>query len=93
MGVGGWFSGYHWSYFYSHLCIHVFLSTKWVDYVEELMKYQAFLPHFVSVGGWLEGSWGGWVCGGMGGVFMVGGGRVGGCVVVSGGVDGVFMVR
>ena len=28
------------------------------------MKYQAFLPHLVSMGGWLEGSWGGWVvCG------------------------------
>ena len=25
------------------------------------MKYQAFLPHFGSVGRWLEGSWGGWV--------------------------------
>ena len=36
------------------------LSTEWVDYVEEPMKYQAFLPHFGSVGGWLEGSWGGW---------------------------------
>ena len=29
-------------------------------------EYQAFLYHFVSVGGWLEGSWGGWVCGGVG---------------------------
>ena len=42
------------------LCIHVFLSTELVDYVEEPMKYQAFLPHFDSVGGWLEGSMGGW---------------------------------
>ena len=41
-----------------------YLSTDWVDYVEEPMKYQVFLPHFVSVGGWLEGSWGGWWCGG-----------------------------
>ena len=31
------------------------------------MKYQAFLPYFVSVGGWLEGSWGQWVGGGVGG--------------------------
>ena len=38
-----------------------FLSTEWVDYVEEPMIYQAFLHHFGSVGGWLEGSWGGWV--------------------------------
>ena len=27
------------------------------------MKYQAFLPHFGSMGGWLEGSWGSWVVG------------------------------
>ena len=49
----------------------VYLSTKWVDYVEEPMKYQALRPHFFSMGGWLEGSgsgvggkgwgwWGGW---------------------------------
>ena len=25
------------------------------------MKYQAFLHHFGSVGGWLESSWGGWL--------------------------------
>ena len=25
------------------------------------MKYQAFLPHFDSMGGWFEGSWVGWV--------------------------------
>ena len=69
----------------------VFLSTEWVDYVEEPMKYQALRPHFFSVGGWLEGSrggWmglgglglllGGWVSGGMGGlVVMIGGGGVG----------------
>ena len=26
------------------------LSTEWVDYVEEPMKYQALRPHFFSVG-------------------------------------------
>ena len=36
------------------------------------MKYQAFLHHFGSMGGWLEGSWAGWVVvgwvsGGLGG--------------------------
>ena len=41
--------------------LEIYLSTEWVDHVEELMKYQAFLPQFGSVGGWLEGSWGGWV--------------------------------
>ena len=49
------------------------------------MKYQAFLHHFVSMGGWLEDSWGGWVCGsGMGGGVdgVLVRGRVGGCVVV-----------
>ena len=40
------------------------LSTEWVDYVDEPMKYQAFLHHFGSVGEWLEGSWGVWVGGG-----------------------------
>ena len=54
----------------------VSLSTEWVDYVEEPMIYQAFLPHFGSVGGWLTGSWGGWVCVG------VDGDGVGGCVLV-----------
>ena len=48
-----------------------FLSTEWVDYVEEPMKYQALRPHFFSmVGGgrvlgvgvwWWGGSWDGWV--------------------------------
>ena len=28
------------------------LSTKWVDYVEEPMKYQALRPQFFSVGAW-----------------------------------------
>ena len=51
-----------------------FLSTEWVDYVEEPMKYQALRPHLFSMGGWLEGSWGGWVV--MG--WMADG--VGGCV-------------
>ena len=45
------------------------------------MKYQAFLPQFGSMGGWLEGSWGGWVgewlgvgvgVGGVGGVLVRG---------------------
>ena len=38
------------------------LSTKWVDYVEEPMKYQALRPQFFSMGG---GGTGG---GGVGGV-------------------------
>ena len=39
------------------------LSTKWVDYVEEPMKYQALRPQFFSMGGWgvvgwvVEGWW------------------------------------
>ena len=45
------------------ITIVLFLSTKWVDYVEEPMKYQALRPHFFSVG---------WVGGGG-----VGGGGVG----------------
>ena len=32
-----------------------FLSTKWVDYVEEPMKYQALRPQFFSVCGWQWG--------------------------------------
>ena len=28
------------------------LSTKWVDYVEEPMKYQALRPKLFSMGGW-----------------------------------------
>ena len=35
------------------------LSTKWVDYVEEPMKYQALSLKFFSVGGW-GGWWVGW---------------------------------
>ena len=46
------------------------MSTKWVDYVEEPMKYQALRLYFFSMGGW-EWWWGGsgvrwvggWVCG------------------------------
>ena len=37
-----------------------YLSTEWVDYVEEPMKYQAQRHHLFSMDGWLEGSWGGW---------------------------------
>ena len=29
----------------------IYLSTEWVDYVEEPMKYQALRPHFFIVGG------------------------------------------
>ena len=43
------------------------LFTEWVDYVEEPMKYQAFLHHFDSVGGVGERIMG-WV--GGGGVWM-----------------------
>ena len=43
----------------------IILSTKWVDYVEEPMKYQALRPQFFSVGGWGWGwvgvGWVGWV--------------------------------
>ena len=47
-----------------------FLSTEWVDYVEEPMKYQELRPHFFSVGGWC------WEVGGG----VVGGGVVYGCL-------------
>ena len=57
------------------------LSTKWVDYVEEPMKYQALRPQFFSKGGW------GWIGWGGGGVGRGGGGRVGG------GGDGVGWVE
>ena len=63
-----------------------FLSTKGVDYVEEPMKYQAFLPQFGSMGEWLDGSLGGWVGGGVGGV--LGGMLVDGWVVWLGWVGG-----
>ena len=52
-----------------------FLSTEWVDYVEDPMKYQALRPHFFSVGGWC------WVVGdGVVGYGVVGGGMVYGCL-------------
>ena len=38
----------------------IYLSTEWVHYVEEPMKYQAFLPHFFSVVGWWVVEWGWW---------------------------------
>ena len=34
------------------------LSTKWVDYVEEPMKYQALRPQFFFVDGWMVVGWG-----------------------------------
>ena len=40
----------------------LFLSTEWVDYVEEPMKYQALRPHFFPVGGW-DGWWWWGMCG------------------------------
>ena len=53
------------------------------------MKYQAFLQHFISIGGWLEGSRGGWVVVWsvvrMGGMLVKGGGGVLGCVDGGGG--------
>ena len=61
---------------------HFLLSTEWVDYVEEPMKYQALRPHFFSmVGGWgwwgrgdgMGGGWVGWWWGmGGGGVGVMG---------------------
>ena len=49
-----------------------FLSTEWVDGVEEPMKYQTLRPQFFSMGGWggggwWDGWWGGWTGGGDGG--------------------------
>ena len=77
------------------ISVHL-LSTKWVDYVEEPMKYQALRPQFFSVGGcgvvglvvmrWVGVV--GWVVMGRGG--RMGGGRVGvvGWVGVGGGEVG-----
>ena len=66
--------------------ILIFLSTKWVDYVEEPMKYQALRPKFFSMGGWrvVGQVVVGWVVVGKGGGSRVGGGGVGvvGWVVV-----------
>ena len=71
----------------------LFLSNKWVDYVEEPMKYQALRPPFSPWVGW--GWWGWWWCGGWGwqwvgmGVGGVGRGGVVGLVVVGWVVVGV----
>ena len=66
------------------------MSTEWVDYVKEPMKYQALRPHFFSVvGGWVDG---GGVGHGVGGFVVVGKGHgVGWCVCggIGHGVDGV----
>ena len=51
------------------------MSTERVDYVEEPMKYQALRPHFLSVGGWVDGGGIGGV-GGEGWVVRGGGGGV-----------------
>ena len=79
------------------LKLNKFLSTEWVDYVEEPMKYQALRPHFFFMVGWVVGWgwWGGWFswvvgwcgCGGMGGS-----GGVVGWVLVWGGVGDVVGV-
>ena len=61
-----------------------YLSTKWVDYVVEPMKYQVLRPHFFSMDGWLEGWWWGEWCGGLVCVWL---GGVGGCMG-GGGVGG-----
>ena len=63
------------------------MSTEWVDYSEEPIKYQALRPHFFSMGRWLEGSRvGGWQWGGGMGGFCAGGvGGVVGDVFVRGG--------
>ena len=56
-----------------------FLSTEWVDYVEEPMKYQALRPQFSQwVGG---GVWVGWVVVGW----------IGGWALVMGGTHSVDM--
>ena len=84
----------------SHV-IKISLSTKWVDYVEEPMKYQPLRPQFFSMGGWGVVGWlVVWWVGlgvGRGGVVVGwvrvsrgGGGRVGGGGVQSGG--GVVVV-
>ena len=43
---------YFCSVWFMLLCFSPFLSTEWVDYVEEPMKYQALRPQFFSMGGW-----------------------------------------
>ena len=52
------------------------MSTEWVDYVEEPMKYQALRPHFSLW--WGEGGGWGWVHGVLVRDVVGGGGRVGG---------------
>ena len=62
------------------------MSTKWVDYVEEPMKYQALRPQFFSMGGWWVGLgwwWGGWGSRVGGGGMQCGGGVVGGVIRLS----------
>ena len=39
-----------------HCLVELFLSTDWVNYEEEPMKYQALRPQFFSVGG-VGGLW------------------------------------
>ena len=76
--------------FICHASRQMLFSTKWVDYVEEPMKYQALRPQFFSVGGlWLGWVGVGWVGMGRGGVVVgwVGMGRGGG-EVGGGGVGG-----
>ena len=53
------------------------LSTEWVDYVEEPMKYQALRPQFFSMGGW-------WWDGGGGVIGWEGGSGVGWVIGVVG---------
>ena len=74
------------------------LSTEWVDYVEEPIKYRAFMHHFL-VGG-LMGSvgfvgwwWVGGVRVGSGEVGGWWGGRVGEAIMCTdfGGIDSVHM--
>ena len=47
-------------YLYTLMNVIQYLSTEWVDYVEEPMKYQALRPHFFSMGGWGVVGWGWW---------------------------------
>ena len=70
---------------YHFIARSFFLSTKWVDYVEEPMKYQALRPQFFSMGGWGVVGWGWWVGGNGVGWVVVGWGVVEGWWVVGGG--------
>ena len=75
------------------------LSTKWVDYVEEPMKYQALRPKFFSMDGWgvvgqVVVGWVGVCRGGVGVVgWVVGWGWVGVGRGGSGRVNGVGWVE